>query len=799
MSSETEIVPVAIVEDSLDEGIRVGHEEFTDLYGVTPTFNSIKFCDLPLTYERLTSGTYAAILVSRSLIGSLPLDNLVLDTVSEATRCVNMISSNEGVHYGTNTDFVGIHYALTSAVPDPQNRDVMLLGSGPWMKIAAYVLVKFFNTRFLYVPFSKNFESIKQYVLSLDCTCRVFNLSHFHRASLPVSISCVVTDIPLVEQIDANHPFKNMLSAVFDSLDRGSCPSYRGIFLNLGTRHGDDAGWSRMLNNRLGWTTVKLPTLHLVTVPVTWKVLDVVCAVMDLTNQLPFLTSVSFARSRAHSCAVNDLHGDTWVEPHSSHTFRPGISGRRIYCERTGPGMAVLPHPFSFIFSTSLLGERTLPKTGHVLVAKHGLSHTHPLQVVDVCADDLSTISVLLLVLVAIPDWAFSLVATEHPNINDRRFLQAVPGTVTINRRIGVKSVFGEAIPFVEIKSTLRNTGAFIHGSAAQSIFPKEIFIATPVTTRRDWLRLLERIPDTMSYHFENFVTCVDGDPVERVRSTIFLPTGVIVTVQESSQASAFPLLLTQPMTSLACGVSYSSVFSLYPELCFRRVTHPVFTCAGGPDDDRRILPNDPPEQARKGRSGFDCHISHVKDVEAVEAVTTPKNSAPLKSRFVDELAKTAPKRVKDNAYPVEGISTKRVSDVAVQTDATTFPIDSSSVPYERLSTRFAKVRSRCNELHVSLDHARLASEVGWSKYWSADADRRKLTKLLGESNKDLMDARKVIEECSKELHDVREELDELICVKESAVSDLRFWKRKLADMGGLPDITDHYDDYCDS
>ncbi|THU88621.1 hypothetical protein K435DRAFT_866093 [Dendrothele bispora CBS 962.96] len=393
---------------------------------------------------------------------------------------------------------------------------------------------------------------------------------------------------------------------------------------------------------------------------------DVVCAVIDLSNYQPFLTSVSFTRSRAHSCAVNDIHGDAWVEHYSSHTFRPGISGRRIYCERTGPGRTVLPQPFSFIFGTSLLGERTLPKTGHVLVAKHKSSQTHLLQVVDVCADDLRTISDLLIALVAIPDWAFSLVATEHPIINDRRFLQPGPGAVTITRRIGVKTsaqchcsfchtlplelvllilllldasslssllgtcrahyhavaahldfricrlyrcVFGQVLPIVDIKSTLRSTGAFIHGSAAQSIlqdgyvdFPREVFIATPVTTRRDWLQLLVRIPDTMSYHFKNFVTRVDGDPVERVRSTIFLPNGTIVNIQESSQASAFPLLLTQPMTSLACGVSYSSVFSLYPEQCVRRLTHPVFTRDGGPDSEHCLY-----GFARTER--YDCEI----------------------------------------------------------------------------------------------------------------------------------------------------------------------------------------------
>ncbi|THU91204.1 hypothetical protein K435DRAFT_801463 [Dendrothele bispora CBS 962.96] len=112
--------------------------------------------------------------------------------------------------------------------------------------------------------------------------------------------------------------------------------------------------------------------------------------------------------------------------------------------------------------------------------------------------------------------------------------------------------------------------------------------------------------------------------------------------------------------------------------------------------------------------------------------------------------------RVKGTAYPSEGISTERaVSDAAVQTDVTTFPVDISSVPYEKLSNRFAKVRSKCNELHVSLDHAKLASEAGWSKYWRAKAESQELRKVISKSNEELTEARKAIGESTKELEEV--------------------------------------------
>ncbi|THU82224.1 hypothetical protein K435DRAFT_872525 [Dendrothele bispora CBS 962.96] len=349
---------------------------------------------------------------------------------------------------------------------------------------------------------------------------------------------------------------------------------------------------------------------------------DVVCAVIDLSDQWRTLTTVSFARSRLHACTVNDLHFDAWAEHHSSRTFRLGISGRRIYCERAGPHGARLTEPFSFIFGTPLLGEKALPDTGHVVVAKHGSDRTHLLRVVDVCVDDLATISQLLRMFNAIPHWALSLVATERVSMNDRRFLQPVPCTTGATRRNAVKSsscrcaicltfppeisslifillevealasflgtcrchyhtvaahldyricryyrrVFGDSVPIEDIKSTLRTTGAFIHGSAVQGLLlnecdniQNEITIATPFATRTDWLQLLLRIPDVMSYHFKSLVSRVGGELVERIRTTLFLPNGVIVTIQESSSMSAFPLLLTHGITSMACGISYSS------------------------------------------------------------------------------------------------------------------------------------------------------------------------------------------------------------------------------------------------
>ncbi|THU82225.1 hypothetical protein K435DRAFT_872526 [Dendrothele bispora CBS 962.96] len=273
MSSEPQIVPVAVVEESHDVDVRRGHHEFTVLFGITPNFCHVESDCFSATLKNLNDDPYPIILVSRPLIDRVPLENLVLDPVSESTRCVNVITYNDGVWHGTNTDFIGIHYALTSAVTDPHNRDAMLIGSGPWLRATAFVLVKHFAVRSFFMPFTEHFDVMRQYIQSLDNKCVVVNLSNGIRETLPGTISCVVTDVPLAQQDDPNHPFRNMLSAVFETIDWDPYSPFQGVFLNLGFRQGDDVGWSQLLNSRAGWTTVELPSLRLATVPATWEML----------------------------------------------------------------------------------------------------------------------------------------------------------------------------------------------------------------------------------------------------------------------------------------------------------------------------------------------------------------------------------------------------------------------------------------------------------------------------------------------------------------------------------------------
>ncbi|THV04229.1 hypothetical protein K435DRAFT_851048 [Dendrothele bispora CBS 962.96] len=354
---------------------------------------------------------------------------------------------------------------------------------------------------------------------------------------------------------------------------------------------------------------------------------DIVCVVIDLSDRWRTLTTVNFARTYKHAGTVNDLQLNAWLNPKPSHNCRKGLSGRRLLCRHSGPNHPPLINPFSFIFEPSFTYERCLPQTGYVVVAKHATSDDPQfLSLQDVDIDDLDVISRILQIFYAKPTWAMSLAALEHCGVTDRRFLvdrphRNIPGRCTIHIARGCRSgdlgpflktcrahyhlvtsnvehrvnrvirhIVGDDIPIHQVKATLRATGGIIHGAVAQvpllaqstsTALPKDIYIATPVATRREWLRLFRRIPDIATYHFWNDVTRADNESVERVRSVFFLPNGIVITLQESWESSALPILLCNGITSLACGIGASSVFSLYPTLLSRSLTHRIFNNDG--------------------------------------------------------------------------------------------------------------------------------------------------------------------------------------------------------------------------
>ncbi|THV04238.1 hypothetical protein K435DRAFT_851054 [Dendrothele bispora CBS 962.96] len=210
---------------------------------------------------------------------------------------------------------------------------------------------------------------------------------------------------------------------------------------------------------------------------------------------------------------------------------------------------------------------------------------------------------------------------------------------------------------------------------------------------------------------------------------------------------------------------------------------------------------SDTKHEAEQSRAEFlPDHILHPnhsqpKDGESDEgqlknAHDNENNSSKIN---VDEWVRS----VSANGYSSEHNTTKKATiEPVFQNHAPAYPVEVTRVQYDKLLNRYRKVKSNCNDLHVSLDHAKVASEAGWTKFWRADAECRELRKVVNKSQKELDEARKAIEESAKELEEVREELDGALSVREQAVFDARFWQRKWAEMGGAFDVADLYDDF---
>ncbi|THV04228.1 hypothetical protein K435DRAFT_851047 [Dendrothele bispora CBS 962.96] len=277
MPGQAHSVNVTVVEESLDIDIRFGHAEFADFYAYNLVFQSTSLDEFDVSLTRLGTGDIDLLLISRSLFGSLPLDGIVLDTVSRITKSVNMITYNDGVWHGINTDHVGIHFALTSSVPDPHYREVLLVGDGPLVITSAYVLIKHFGARCFYLEntCTASFQTMSDFIHSVDVTCQVVGVSTDRHLILEGSISCIVTDVDTEEQDDLQDDRRKLISDTLDSIVRERYGSHRGVFLNLGRPSSSEgkAGWSALLDGPFDWSVVELPTLRLATVPAVWEVL----------------------------------------------------------------------------------------------------------------------------------------------------------------------------------------------------------------------------------------------------------------------------------------------------------------------------------------------------------------------------------------------------------------------------------------------------------------------------------------------------------------------------------------------
>ncbi|THU79410.1 hypothetical protein K435DRAFT_875489 [Dendrothele bispora CBS 962.96] len=264
MTDFTQHVPVYVLENDIDHCIREGHFEFIALHGLSVDFTTIHPSDIQQALEVLRTGFARAIFISRPLVGSLHMDHIVYDATALATKSFNMIKSNNGVLHGINTDFLGIHSAVMSAVPDPKYREVLVLGTGPMVKAAVYVLAKYFCCRKFYLKGLASSDTVREMILDLDANSHITPFSSDANPSR-WTISCIVTDTDLTTDCRA------IITKILHLQSSHKYSDHRGIFLDLGLRSGVEDSWSSLADDCSGWVFINPPMLQWASVPATWE------------------------------------------------------------------------------------------------------------------------------------------------------------------------------------------------------------------------------------------------------------------------------------------------------------------------------------------------------------------------------------------------------------------------------------------------------------------------------------------------------------------------------------------------
>ncbi|THU91865.1 hypothetical protein K435DRAFT_863030 [Dendrothele bispora CBS 962.96] len=363
------------------------------------------------------------------------------------------------------------------------------------------------------------------------------------------------------------------------------------------------------------------------------------CVVVNLTNDWSVRIPIRFAQCYRHEYTLDDLLLDDWFPPLSGSLLRRGLTHRRFFCTRWRPGAYthILSKPYTFLFEDDTLNLRS----GVTVVVKHEGFGDSASVMEDCIEGDVEIIQNIITNfrgsnLVA----AGRLRRFSYP-FSDRRCTEGmheklfvdnrttilpaascrcgfcvVPNevfhlifdpmdmTTLVNfsstsrdhynriviimdyrvRKVVRKITCPDFIDIDDIKLALRSTNAIIHGLPAllpllpdDIAVPDSIFIATPLATRKTWVDLFTRIPHLPHYHFWDNNVAVGSTQLVKVRSVFFLPNDVVVTVQESHYDSAMPVLLSHPTTAMCCGISYGTVFTLYPQHIKHRITDRIF------------------------------------------------------------------------------------------------------------------------------------------------------------------------------------------------------------------------------
>ncbi|THV04231.1 hypothetical protein K435DRAFT_791121 [Dendrothele bispora CBS 962.96] len=658
-----------VIEDKEDTDLRDRHLAFAKAMRCCVRFTSLSYLQLQDAILSVEKGLCQGIVLSRQLVGSVPLTSLRTDEVSSYSGAFDLIRLCDGEALAVNTDALGLHFAISSFTRYGSYRTTLIVGCCYWTKIALYTLSHYFESTKFYVfePSNVAFQGFIQDTGRLGIDLDIVRIRGKEIEDLNVEFNCVVTGVSPAEQFDdeiedgsEGNPATEQFSVVLTVFRS----SLRGLFLGLYQSPSDtvsnweaaagDYSWSvidqghmcdiqtQEMWSQLGMDTDKAlyrSNTLLMYLTVLWGVnfgpmstkTQLTCIAVDLLNDWTWLCTVPFSQSYQHACTIDDLLLDSYLPPPPLIGLRPGYIQRHLFVTHTLPDRdTLLNRPYTFVLRGPTYHWQSSVNLGKgiaIVVCHDGFGEFSDI-LVDARESDAVMVVDLLTGLRRIDRDDLEEIDQHRWLRNDRRFLEGSPSPIRpftaipppntschclycgilpteiltlvlihcdvrslasfaltsrnhyravkstidnrVNRVIGRLALNGVTIP--DIKHVLKKTSGIIHGEAALTvllpgcpIMPKEVRIATPAGTRGEWVKLFGRMANVRSYHHWVQNEYYDAVRIDKVRSVFFLPNRVVVSLRESNSPSALPMLLSERVTTLACGISYGLCFTLYP------------------------------------------------------------------------------------------------------------------------------------------------------------------------------------------------------------------------------------------
>ncbi|THV00041.1 hypothetical protein K435DRAFT_794493 [Dendrothele bispora CBS 962.96] len=395
---------LAIVETTADHSLRNLHQGFSRILDFEIKFESAKPESFETVLQSLREGRINAILVSRIIDCAINPDHLELDESAKASGLVDFVVIVSGVPCGFDTQIQSLHFAITSGVAYPEFRSTLLVGTGPSIKAAVYVLSRHFDCSWFYVvwyflfclfePRVEVYNDFVEFCERVNSDIRMSRVTQNWMVPTGTPVQCVVTDTTLDEQEDMSDDRRRLLKRVFAALHANMYSRHRGLFLNIGPLLVPSptlTSWTKFAQNYM-WHSVLLETLCTTNMP---SFPNLACAIVDLSRRrVPTICTVPFARTYAHAGTIDDLLLDHWFPPAPHSYFREGLSARRLRLgHRFDDPDVSLIHPYTIIVSAAPPKGYIDFTAGVAVVVKHAGPSHEEFRLVDVTSVDLAVIS----------------------------------------------------------------------------------------------------------------------------------------------------------------------------------------------------------------------------------------------------------------------------------------------------------------------------------------------------------------------------------------------------------------------